>query len=81
MKANKLSISLDAELGERVRDAARRQGQSLSAWLAEAAAARLRKDSLRRALDEYQAEHGAFTPDEIAQGEADLGIRIPVTRP
>ena len=74
MKATKLSISLSAELGEEVRAAARKAGMGLSAWLAEAAAAKLRSEALREFLDEWQAEHGAITAEELAQAEADLGL-------
>ncbi len=75
MKVDKMSISLDAALGDEVRASARRASQGLSAWLAEAAAARLRAEALAGFLDDWENEHGALTPGEIAQAEMELGFR------
>ena len=71
------------ELREAVREAADEAGLSLSDWLSQAAEAKLRADgqarileeaerkrrseALREALDEYQAEYGAFTEEEMAR--------------
>lgn len=74
MKADKMRISLEAELGSAVRDAARRGGQSLSSWLAEAATAKLRSESLRDFLDAWEGEHGQFSDEEIARARAELGL-------
>jgi len=71
MNVAKMSISLDAGLGEAVREAARRSGKGLSAWLAEAAEARLRSEALKVALDEWEAEYGAFTEEELAWARAE----------
>ena len=77
MGAEKLSVSFDAELGAAVRAAAKLSGSSLSAWLAEAAATKLRAESLKAFLDDYEAEHGAFTAEEMAQAARDLGLPGP----
>jgi len=42
VKVDKMSISMDPQLGDDVRAAAERAGMSVSAWLAEATAARRR---------------------------------------
>jgi hypothetical protein len=71
---------------EAVREAADEAGLSLSEWLAQAAEAKIRADGqarileeaererrfqgLREFLDEYQAEHGAFTDEEMAEALA-----------
>lgn len=81
MKAAKLSISLEAELGAEVREAARKAGKGLSAWLAEAAAAKLRNEGLRELLDEWEVEHGPITPEELARAEEELGLRRKQPRP
>jgi hypothetical protein len=47
---------------------------SVSAWVAEAAAAKLRSETLRGLLDEYEAEHGPFTAAELAEAERALGV-------
>jgi hypothetical protein len=49
------------ELGEGVRQAAARQGISVSTWLGEAAADRLRNELLGAALDAWESEDGPFT--------------------
>jgi hypothetical protein len=78
-----LSVTFAPELREAVREAADEAGLSLSEWLAQAAEAKIRADGqarileeaererrrrgLREFLDEYQAEHGAFTDEEMAR--------------
>jgi hypothetical protein len=74
MKVDKLSVSFDAELGEAVRDAARRGGTGLSAWLAEAASAKLRSEALAQFVDEWEATHGPLTADELARAAHELGL-------
>lgn len=80
MKVDKMSISLDPELGDEVRAAARRGGTSLSAWLGEAAAARLRSEALAQFLAGWQAEHGEITAEELARARAELGYETPECR-
>lgn len=74
MKVDKMSISMDPELGARVREAAERARQPLSAWIAEAVAARLRADSLAGFISDYEAEHGAFTVEELAVARREMGL-------
>lgn len=73
MKVEKLSISLAPELGDHVRAAAERAGMSVSAWLANAAAAEIRRQAVRDYLTEWQAKHGPITATELAKARADLG--------
>lgn len=73
MAVDKISISLPAGLSGPVREAAARAGMSLSSWFAEVAAAGLRHQALGEFLDDYEAEHGAFTAAEIAAAERRLG--------
>lgn len=68
-----MSISIDPQLGDDVRVAARRAGVSVSAWLAEAASARLRKQALAEFLAGWQAKHGTITAAELAKARAELG--------
>lgn len=76
MKVDKLSVSFPGDLGDEIRAAAERSGRSLSAWLGEAARARLRGEALRSALEDYQTGHGAFTPEELAVAERELGLAV-----
>ena len=73
MKVDKMSISMDPRLGDEVRSAAESEGLSVSAWLAEAAAARLRKRALAAFLSEWQAKHGKITAPELAKARSELG--------
>jgi hypothetical protein len=77
MNAQKLSISMEPELGDEVRRAARKAGKGVSSWLAEAAAAKLRAEALADYLDAWEGEHGPLTADELRRAEAELGIGAP----
>lgn len=63
----KRSISLGSDLAAQIEAAAAEAGTSVSAWLAESAARRLRLDAARLALAEYQAAHGPLRDDDIAR--------------
>jgi hypothetical protein len=71
VSAEKLSISLDADLAATVRAAAADEGVSVSTWLAGAAEAKARQRHLREALDEFAAEHGALSHADIDRLIAD----------
>ncbi len=74
MTADKMSISMDGAIGADVRSSARRAGLSLSAWVTEAAAARLRQEALVAFFADYERVHGAFTEEELAKARTDLGL-------
>jgi hypothetical protein len=74
MKVDKLSISFEPDLGDAVRSAAARAGRPVSSWLAEAAASKLRAEALADFLDDWQAEHGVLTAQEVARAERALGL-------
>jgi len=74
MKVDKLSVSFAPDLGDAVRDAARHSGSSVSAWLADAAAAKLRAQALADYLEEWESRHGALTPSELAKAAAELQL-------
>jgi hypothetical protein len=60
----KISVSLEDDLYQRVRDAAGSDG--VSGWLADAAAARLRANALRAVANEIALETGGpLTDDEL----------------
>lgn len=75
MKVDKMSISLEARLGDEVRSAAQRAGKGLSSWLAEAAVAKLRAEALDEFLSDWEAVHGPMSRDELRQAEEELGLR------
>ncbi|MGO9788789.1 MAG: hypothetical protein ACLP8S_04430 [Solirubrobacteraceae bacterium] len=74
MKVDKLSVSFDSDLGDAVRDAAKRAGRGLSGWLAEAAEAKLRSEALGEFLDGWEADHGALSRDQLAAAAAELHL-------
>lgn len=75
VKVDKMSISLGAELGDAIRDAARRTGKGLSSWLAEAAETKLRAEALGQFLDDWESEYGPLTAAELERAERELGLR------
>ncbi|MCL2849733.1 MAG: hypothetical protein FWE61_06780 [Micrococcales bacterium] len=68
MSVVKKSVSLDSRLAEQVRQAAADEGVSFSTWLAVAASDQLTLRAGRTALAEYEAEAGALTDAELAEG-------------
>lgn len=74
MNVDRLSITLDPRLGAAARKAAKRAKLSLSAWIAEATADRIRNEMLGQALDQWEAEDGAFSTQELEDAAARLGL-------
>jgi hypothetical protein len=81
MKVDKLSVSFDPDLGDAVRDAAKRGGRGLSGWLAEAAQAKLRSEALGDFLDGWEAEHGVLSSDQLAAAAVELRLDVPSAPP
>lgn len=63
MTATRMAISLDPTLAKRIRRAA--AGQPISAWLADAAARKLRAQGLLKVVEEFEAEQGALRAEEL----------------
>jgi hypothetical protein len=66
----KRSISLPPDLAEAIDTAAAAEGTTVSAWLAETAAHRLRLDAGRRGIAEWERDNGPLTTTELADGLA-----------
>lgn len=64
--AEKYSASMDAALLSEARAAAQAEGLSLSGWLADAAADRLRLRALHELVVEWEAQHGTITAEDLA---------------
>lgn len=69
MGVEKMSVSFDLELGKAIRASASDSGQSVSAWLGEAARDRLRLEALGQAVASWEHEFGPLTDAEIAQAD------------
>lgn len=63
MQVDRFPVTLDPDLGQAVREAAALSGISMSRWMGEAAAGRLRNQRLGAALDVWETEDGAFTDE------------------
>ena len=74
VSVDRLSITLDPRLGVAARKAARRAKVSLSTWIAEATADRIRNELLGEALDRWEAEDGALTQAELDRAAEALGL-------
>jgi hypothetical protein len=72
MQVDRLSVAIDPDLGQAVREAAASSGISVSRWMGEAARARLRNQLLGAALDAWEAEDGALTDQELAEAARDF---------
>ncbi|MEV4756453.1 hypothetical protein AB0J86_15245 [Micromonospora sp. NPDC049559] len=72
MAVKKVTITLPEELVEALGAAAREDGVPLSRLLANAAEGELRRRVGRRLVADWQAEHGAFTLEEIAAARAEM---------
>ena len=71
-QVDRLSVTMAPEIGAAVREAAAREGTSVSMWLTIAAAQRLRNDLLGVALDLWEAEDGPFSDAELNTAAAAL---------
>jgi Arc/MetJ-type ribon-helix-helix transcriptional regulator len=69
-RREKRSVSLPPELARAVEEAARAEGTTFSAWLAQTAAHRLKLEAGREALAEWEQENGALSEAELAEGRA-----------
>ncbi|BCJ59183.1 hypothetical protein [Micromonospora endophytica] len=65
-------MTLPEELVEALGTAAREDGIPLSRLVASAAENELRRPVGRRLIADWQAEHGAFTVEEIAAARAEM---------
>ena len=66
----KRSISLPSELAEAIDRAASSEGTTVSGWLADTAAHRLRMDAGRLAIAEWEIDNGPLTAAELTEGLA-----------
>src|SRR5512142_3504270 len=72
MAVRKLSVSLDEDAAAAAETAAYAEGLSLSAWLSRAALRETMLERGLRAVTDYEAEHGGFSPEELAEADAIL---------
>lgn len=63
MPVTRWAISLEQELAKQVKRSA--AGEPISAWIADAARSKLRRERILSVIAEYETEHGAFTQEEL----------------
>ena len=71
--AERITISLDKQLAEGLRRAAGEDDANVSAWVSDAIERSLNSRGLRAVAAEWEAEHGAFTPEELDRARQRLG--------
>lgn len=77
----KLAITVDADVHDRVLDAAAAEGLSVSAWMTNAARrALLVRDGLA-AVAEWEAEHGELTDAEMAAAHQRVASQVGPSSP
>jgi hypothetical protein len=74
MPVDRFSMTMDAALGAAVRQAAERAGTTVSAWLSQAAADRVRNELLGAALERWTEEGGPLTAEELGEAREALGL-------
>ncbi|HSZ70191.1 MAG TPA: hypothetical protein VK756_07505 [Solirubrobacteraceae bacterium] len=76
MSVRKLSVALDEQVADGAREAAKRRGMSLSAWLNEASLSALETDLRLQdglaAVAEWEAEAGPISAEDLAKADAIL---------
>lgn len=65
----KRSVSIPPELDAAIAAAAQDAGMSYSAWITQIAQKEFIIQAGLEAVSKYEAEHGPFTPDEIAEAD------------
>ena len=65
----KRSISMPPELDAAIEAAAAEAGMTYSAWLADTARKEFAIRAGLDAVEEFERQHGAFTPEELAEAE------------
>jgi hypothetical protein len=65
-RAKKISLTVDERVLRDVENDAKRSGRTLSAHVTDALARDLRRRRLQALLEEYEAERGHITDDELA---------------
>lgn len=72
MATKKVTITLEADLLEALSSEARDEGVPLSRLIASAAEWDLRRRIAEKEMANWEAEHGAVTPDELAAARAEI---------
>ncbi len=72
MASKKVTVTLDEHLVHALGVAAREAGVPLSRLIASAAEREMRRRIGQAVVAEWEAEHGAFTPEELVAARAEM---------
>lgn len=72
MATRKVTITIPEELLEAISEVAHEDGIPVSRVIASAAERELRLRAGRAVIEEWQTEHGRFTPEELAAARAEM---------
>jgi hypothetical protein len=72
MATRKVTVTLDEDLVQAMGVAAQEAGVPLSRLIASAAEREMRRRIGQEVVAEWEAEHGAFTPAELAAARAEM---------
>jgi hypothetical protein len=67
VSVRKVTISLDPDLYAAAKADAERKGMSVSSWMSDAAAEKLRQQAWDEYMASYEAEHGEITQADVEQ--------------
>jgi hypothetical protein len=70
-RTKKVSLTVDEGVLRAMEQQAKRSGRTLSAEVTDALARELRRRKLQELLDEYEAQHGRITAEELAAVQAE----------
>ena len=73
MVAERITISLDKQLAEALRQAAAEDAVNVSAWVADSLQDSLKSRGMTAVIADWEAEHGAFTEAELDEARRRLG--------
>lgn len=73
MVAERITISLDKQLAEALRQAAADDDVNVSAWVADSLQDSLKSRGMAAVIADWEAEHGAFTEAELDEARRRLG--------
>ena len=72
MVAERITISIDKDLAGALRQAAADDDTNISAWASKAIRRTLNNRGLRAVIADWEAEHGAFTENELDEARRRL---------
>ena len=70
----RITISIDEDLAVAVRELAEHEHTTISAVVADALRREVRSRGLLAVIADWEAEHGAFTEDELRRAREHLGL-------